>query len=308
MNIIDDMLDWAADKVQTFTGEKERRQLVQEYKDTYIQFKNSVEHLIEIVNDKIREFNEQILLLNDLRKEKVKNNINSLWAFLSKFGPVKEAGEYAKEEESLTMALPTKEFEEKEAYITEIDWSKEDVFINTFFTSPIGMKIKTRKQNLSIKEELGEFHLLIEETLNQLQLKTERVEMDSEIAEIYIFCIKTIAEYIVRVILPELEVVEAFFQALKIKNEIVSGNKLEEISFSTDLTLLKDTVYNKHFLFVKNVFMFYILSCKIYDTPVLTKLLKGESDEIDKITLISNKQALLEMKDRIDGNLIFKRG
>ena len=72
MNIIDDMLDWAADKVQTFTGEKERRQLVQEYKDTYIQFKNSVEHLIEIVNDKIREFNEQILLLNDLRKEKVK--------------------------------------------------------------------------------------------------------------------------------------------------------------------------------------------------------------------------------------------
>ena len=54
--------------------------------------------------------------------------------------------------------------------------------------------------------------------------------------------------------------------------------------------------------------MFYILSCKIYDTPVLTKLLKGESDEIDKITLISNKQALLEMKDRIDGNLIFKRG
>ena len=255
MNIIDDMLDWAADKVQTFTGEKERRQLVQEYKDTYIQFKNSVEHLIEIVNDKIREFNEQILLLNDLRKEKVKNNINSLWAFLSKFGPVKEAGEYAKEEESLTMALPTKEFEEKEAYITEIDWSKEDVFINTFFTSPIGMKIKTRKQNLSIKEELGEFHLLIEETLNQLQLKTERVEMDSEIAEIYIFCIKTIAEYIVRVILPELEVVEAFFQALKIKNEIVSGNKLEEISFSTDLTLLKDTVYNKHFLFVKNVFM-----------------------------------------------------
>ena len=182
MNIIDDMLDWAADKVQTFTGEKERRQLVQEYKDTYIQFKNSVEHLIEIVNDKIREFNEQILLLNDLRKEKVKNNINSLWAFLSKFGPVKEAGEYAKEEESLTMALPTKEFEEKEAYITEIDWSKEDVFINTFFTSPIGMKIKTRKQNLSIKEELGEFHLLIEETLNQLQLKTERVEMDSEIS------------------------------------------------------------------------------------------------------------------------------
>lgn len=308
MNIIDDMLDWAADKVQTFTGEKERRQLVQEYKDTYIQFKNSVEHLIEIVNDKIREFNEQILLLNDLRKEKVKNNINSLWAFLSKFGPVKEAGEYAKEEESLTMAFPTKEFEEKEAYITEIDWSKEDVFINTFFTSPIGMKIKTRKQNLSIKEELGEFHLMIEETLNQLQLKTERVEMDSEIAEIYIFCIKTIAEYIVRVILPELEVVEAFFQALKIKNEIVSGNKLEEISFSTDLTLLKDTVYNKHFLFVKNVFMFYILSCKIYDTPVLTKLLKGESDEIDKITLISNKQALLEMKDRIDGNLIFKRG
>ena len=50
MNIIDDMLDWAADKVQTFTGEKERRQLVQEYKDTYIQFKNSVEHLIKSVS------------------------------------------------------------------------------------------------------------------------------------------------------------------------------------------------------------------------------------------------------------------
>ena len=43
MGLFDDILDWAADKVQTVTGEKERRRLVSEFKDVYDEFKTDVE-------------------------------------------------------------------------------------------------------------------------------------------------------------------------------------------------------------------------------------------------------------------------
>lgn len=308
MGLFDDILDWAADKVQTVTGEKERRRLVSEFKDVYDEFKTDVEIKISDINRIISEFNRNIRKINNVRKTDVEKNIVLLSNFLGKFGKVKSIGEYSMEKESNMLVLPEHKFEMKESYINEIDWSKDDVFQDTFFLTPIGMTIKTKEQNLSINEKLNQLRLEAEETLNQLKIKEYAAEQDRVIANLYIDCIEIITNYIKEVIIPELKVVESFFQVLKIKNEVISGNSLQEIKFSNDIELLRDTQYEKHFLFVKNAFMFYVISCKIYNTPVLTRLLNNKTEKQDIDLLEKDKKLLLEHKKVVGGNLMFVRG
>ena len=308
MGLFDDILDCAADKVQTVTGEKERRRLVSEFKDVYDEFKTDVEIKISDINRIISEFNRNIRKINNVRKTDVEKNIVLLSNFLGKFGKVKSIGEYYMEKESNMLVLPEHKFEMKESYINEIDWSKDDVFQDTFFLTPIGMTIKTKEQNLSINEKLNQLRLEAEETLNQLKIKEYAAEQDRVIANLYIDCIEIITNYIKEVIIPELKVVESFFQVLKIKNEVISGNSLQEIKFSNDIELLRDTQYEKHFLFVKNAFMFYVISCKIYNTPVLTRLLNNKTEKQDIDLLEKDKKLLLEHKKVVGGNLMFVRG
>ena len=308
MGLFDDILDWAADKVQTVTGEKERRRLVSEFKDVYDEFKTDVEIKISDINRIISVFNRNIRKINNVRKNDVEKNIVLLSNFLGKFGKVKSIGEYYMEKESNMLVLPEHKFEMKESYINEIDWSKDDVFQDTFFLTPIGMTIKTKEQNLSINEKLNQLRLEAEETLNQLKIKEYAAEQDRVIANLYIDCIEIITNYIKEVIIPELKVVESFFQVLKIKNEVISGNSLQEIKFSNDIELLRDTQYEKHFLFVKNAFMFYVISCKIYNTPVLTRLLNNKTEKQDIDLLEKDKKLLLEHKKVVGGNLMFVRG
>ena len=308
MGLFDDILDWAADKVQTVTGEKERRRLVSEFKDVYDEFKTDVEIKISDINRIISEFNRNIRKINNVRKTDVEKNIVLLSNFLGKFGKVKSIGEYSMEKESNMLVLPEHKFEMKESYINEIDWSKDDVFQDTFFLTPICMTIKTKEQNLSINEKLNQLRLEAEETLNQLKIKEYAAAQDRVIANLYIDCIEIITNYIKEVIIPELKVVESFFQVLKIKNEVISGNSLQEIKFSNDIELLRDTQYEKHFLFVKNAFMFYVISCKIYNTPVLTRLLNNKTEKQDIDLLEKDKKLLLEHKKVVGGNLMFVRG
>ncbi|GEM_PF-5075069 len=135
MGIFDGVLDWAADKVQTITGEKERIQLVSDLENYYIEFKENVEKLVVVLNEAVTNFNEKVKQLNGLRKCIVGRNIVKLSVFLKRFGKVKDFGEYCREEEKQIEGLPQQQFDKVEHYISEVDWSKDDVFMDTFFLS-----------------------------------------------------------------------------------------------------------------------------------------------------------------------------
>lgn len=302
--MFDGVLDWAADKVQTITGEKERRQLVADLKNYFIEFKENVEKLVVVLNEAITNFNERVKQLNGLRKGVVCRNIVQLSVYLKRFGKVKDFGEYCREEEKQIEGLPQQQFDKVENYISEVDWSKDDVFMDTFFLSPIGMKIKTRKQNLSLREHINQFRMEAESTINQLKMRTFTVEQDKKICEVYIDCVSYVTKYIVDIVLPELELIEAFFQAQKIKDNIIADNAIENLVFKNNIEVLKDTVYEKHYLFVKNAFMFYVLSCKIYNTPVLTRVLKNQTTATDVKLLENQKNALLLQGKKVSENLI----
>lgn len=308
MGLIDSMLDWAADKVQTFTGEKERRENVEKIKVTYEDYKSEVTIHVDSINDTIAELNETITELNDYRTNDVPQNIICLADFLEKFGNVKEIGEYAEEESVCYIEIPEHRFIAIEDYISDIDWSKADVVFDTFLLNPFGMKSKTQKQNLSMQEQLNNLKIEAEQTIIELRNLKFSAEQDKAIAELYIYCVQRIISFIESVIIPELDVVEAFFQALAIKNRIIAEEGLEDISFKNNLELIRDTQYQNHYQFVRNAFLFYVVACKIYNTPVLTNLLMGNTSEDDYEEIEFERGILEKQVQVVDKYLVFKRG
>ena len=71
------IIDWLADKIQTSTGEKERRELVQIVKDLADEFKEKVSQAIVSLNRKLNEFNQKIIQLNEFRSRHVKKILNN---------------------------------------------------------------------------------------------------------------------------------------------------------------------------------------------------------------------------------------
>ena len=304
---VESVTNWMADQVQTTTGEKERRESVSRLKDLAIEFKNKVSEAILILNKVIERFNEAIRRLNHIRNTKVAENIEILHTSLGKFGNCKPVGAYVSESEKMPEKFPDREFEKIENYISGVDWSSDEVFFDTFILSPIGMKMKTRKQNLSMRERIGDLQLLMEKTLNELQERTNWTEKEIDICSLYVSNIEFIQNVISQRIIPELELVEAFMESQKIKNELIAGNAIEKLDFNYSVECLKNTDYHKHYQFIKNAVAFYIISCKIYNTPVLTNLLNHQTTEKDS-ELLKEEHKLLEYQaGEVDSNMSVQR-
>lgn len=308
MGFWDDIVDWASDKVQTMTGEKERREKVAQYKLVHEVFKEETTSLIRDLNVEIEKFNEKIKCVNLMRKGGIKSSIEDLSLFLGEFGELKEGSLYREEMHKEVENLPEKKFERNEDYILEIDWSKEDVFTSTFFLSPIGMKYKTNKQTYSMIEAIDNLKMEADHIKNELTGKKFIANIDIQICNLYIECIDFIITYIQNYILPELELVEGFFQAQKINDELICNDELIDIVFKNDIESIKETMYFKHYLFVRNTFVFYIMAYNIYNTPVLTRLLdtSTETTKLDLVSLTKQGEVLKNQGAKLDELVLIK--
>lgn len=301
---INDALDWMADKIQTSTGEKNRRQLVQKLKDEYVRFRAMVIDLINAINEVISQFNDHIKKLNKLRSGIVAYNIEKLSNFLAEFGRLKSPGAYTAESEKVPAELPTQDFEKKEAYINDVDWSQSDVVYNTFFLTPLGMMHKTKGQNLSMQEQLNNMKLEFEETKRVLELKQYATEQDIEICDLYIKCVATISTVIERIIIPELNLISAFFDALAVKDAVLASLTVSTVNARKNIAVLAGTSYQKHYIFIKNAFLFYVMSCKIYNTPVLSRLLNNQIQEGDKELMSKHTNMLISQAKQLSENAL----
>lgn len=307
-DVFNRVVDWAADKIQASTGEKERREEVSLLKKLAKDFEIKVSEAISLLNQAIKVFNEFIKKLNTARNTKVKENIENLSEHLGKFGNCKPIGLYTPEEETPPAKFPDREFDVIENYISNIDWSQDEVFFDTFFLSPLGMKIKTRKQNLSMREHIHELQLQTEATLQKLSERRLWTEQETKICAMYVSNVEFIQNIISDKILPELELVEAFLETEKIKNEIVANNMLDKLTFKYDVKCLESTIYHKHYQFIKNAVAFYIISCRIYNTPVLTNLLNNQTTPKD-MEQLDKERSLIEYQSKaISNNMVVQRG
>ena len=292
MGLISDIVDWLADQVQTTTGEKDRRQWVYKLKEEFERFKTMVVEIIDRINVAITDFNQHIKRLNYLRTETVFQSIDKLGSSLQCLGNLKPPGEYIAESEKIPAELPMQNLEKKADYINEVDWSRQDVEFNTFFLTPFGMMAKTRKQNLSMQEQLNEMKLEFENTKRILELREYNTRQDTIICELYIECVDTICKIVQEVIIQEFELIEAFWRAIAVKNIVISEAPEAEVTSKRNIVLLKDTIYHKHYIFAKNAFLFYVMSCKIYDTSVLTRMLNHTLQDGDQEMMENHKNIL----------------
>lgn len=301
-------VDWAADQIQSTTGEKERRQHVDRLKSLAHEFKEKVETAVDQLNRIVDSFNEKIRILNDVRSKKVEQNIEALFTFLKKFGNCKPAGDYVGEKQKLPREFPQRDYDKITNYISDVDWSQNEVFFNSFILTPIGMGIKTQKQNISMQELINELQLQMDATLKNLEQQRFDTEQDTKICEIYVSNVEFISQFIQKKIIPELELVEAFFQAEMIKNQVICNQPVENLRFMYHVDMIKGTAYDRHYQFVKNVLMFYVVSCKIYNTPVLSNLLNARTTHDDIVQLENEKQMLTTQADLVSGAMYVKRG
>ena len=276
------LIRWLADQIQSTTGEKERRERTARMHDLADEFKEKVSAAVEKLNTAISEFNNWIRKLNAVRVEKIKDNIVSLNHALGKYGNCKPIEAYVDESEKLQCEFPEEDYETLQDYLKEIDWTDDEVFWNTFFRTPIGMRVKTRNQNIQLAQNANSLQLMIEETVKELSLKKFTTDLETEICKIYIENVTFISETIRNVIVPEFRVVDAFFQAESIKDRVLVDHAEGDGNVEYPIATLLETKYEKHYQFVKNAFAFYVIACKIYDTPVLTKLLNHCVTETDQ--------------------------
>ena len=83
---------------------------------------------------------------------------------------------------------------------------------------------------------------------------------------------------------------------------------MENLSFTFYIQALENTPYHRHYQFVKNAFAFYVLSCRIYNTSVLTNLLQNRTTENDISQLEDEKAALVYQSTAVSETAMVPRG
>lgn len=298
-----------ARKVQNFTGETDRKQIVAETKLEYIKSRKEIEYIVRELNSTIEEFNTKIVELNDYREKRVKIDVEKLGSFLSAFGNIKDMSEYSEEKEKSFFNIPERAFEEVENYIADIDWSSDEVFLRTFFQGGISAAIFTRSQNVKMLERLEQFKNSVMNMKDKLNNKIEMIEkVDMRICDLYIELIKAICYYIEFQIVPQIEVIQSFLECESVKNVYIADTKaktIENVEYEKDIKLYDNTIYQKHYNFIRNAFWFYILSATIYSSPILTKLLENKKiteNDIEKLEgqkLLCKEQIILLENNKI---------
>lgn len=303
------IINWAARKVQNFTGETDRKQIVAQTKLEYVKSRKEIEYIVQELNYTIEKFNIKIVELNNYREKRIKNDVEKLGSFLSTFGNIKDISEYSEEKEKSFFNIPERAFEKVENYIADIDWSSDEIFLRTFFQGGAFASIFTRGQNLKMREILAKFKADMMGEKDKLNNKIEMIEkVDMRICDLYIELIKAICYYIEFQIVPQIEVIQSFLECESVKNVYIADTKakiIENVEYETDIKLYDNTIYQKHFNFIRNAFWFYILSSTIYSSPVLTKLLENKKitdNDIEKLEgqkLLCKEQIMLLESNKI---------
>ena len=95
--------------------------------------------------------------------------------------------------------------------------------------------------------------------------------------------------------------------ANELKNYVLVDKNIKNVVFKNSIIAYKGTRYERHYNFIKNTFLFYIMSNRIYNTPILSRLFNNfrDSDASDDIIELKDEtNKLMEQKRLIQSNLM----
>jgi len=292
--VLDKLLDLAVDRFQKLKIESERRKLVAKIKEAYKEYIAAVDNIVEKINLATDIFNNRIDSLNEYRTIKVKKNLDLLGMFLSQFGNLDNVDNSPIRKSQEQIEVQKKQLDKSENHIDDIDWSEGDIFEKTFFESIIDISSKTKVLSRDATKKIKEF---------KLQLHENKQSAEIRILDMYKQSIEFISETIEQTIIPEIQLVQAFLQCDEIKNNIIA-NKEIELKKKNDISLLSGSIHNKHYDFVKNTFIFFLISSKVYNTKILISLLNDQKHDEEEKEIVKYNEILREQQGKLDEYMI----
>ena len=306
--------DWVRECVEDFTGKTERDKILREMDSLQKNVEKTLDKGIKKINEQIEQLNTNIDKLNLFREGSVKNNLVSLNQFLQKFGYVDRNMSF-QEENNWSY------YKRKVALIDNIEEYKNEYDLDgslELLKAAVGLfylHFKRQKENEKLNAELNKMKYEHEKLKNDLKYQEQFYKENNQIALLYMICLNEIHFTIVNIVLPEFETVEAFCQVLELKNKVITDEDVNNVVFKNRIAALQGTHYDKHYRFIKNAYAFYVISLKIYNTPVLSNLFtskfskaKFAETENELKYLKEKKKALFKQKDNIMQNLMLERG
>lgn len=296
--------------IDKFTGKAERNALINKIEEVKGEYNFILNNGIANLNSNIAILNNEIDILNDFRINHVKNDIYNLKKFLDKFGILDENNNYLGERKFTEVTFPQQIIFSIDDYIDKhdlretSDWWK--LALGGVATGVV-LRYFRNKENKKIYSELENLKVKLEGIKNTIRNQEYLLNQNIEIAKIYNATIKEMSETISNLILPEFELVEAFCQANELKNYVLVDKNIENVVFKNSVIAYKGTKYEKHYNFIKNTFLFYIMSNRIYNTPILSRLFNNFQDtdaSEDIIELKAETNKLMEQKRLIQSNLM----
>ena len=172
----------------------------------------------------------------------------------------------------------------------------------TVISSVITSHMKNKKDLINKTEEFEK-----EKTAyrNDLQKRRHQLKLYKDIlsiADLYRDNITIIKDCVENKIIPELKWIKAFLYADYAKDYLIDGDDPKSLVLkNVNIAEYRDTLFDDHYQFVKNVFDFYKMLESIFKNPILTNLIKNKSvsqkdkDKFnDDIKMIESKIAMIE--------------
>jgi hypothetical protein len=307
--------------------EKQLNSLADEMQLEYDNYEKEAKEINKRIDLIIRDFNDQIPIINTIRNNEFGPQIDKLYKFLKNFGDIgTEISPFdfvteksrVNHHNDLSQSLNSRENESERIEGVSTDSSGTAIIgmaaIPILVAGPvilapfaIGEIIKGFAKNNDTKDKILELRKQIEHS--KVKFKKDIMDRESyrktmevaiSIAEIYRVNIKSISRAIDETILPELGLVKSFLFAEDVKNKIIAKEVITEVR-PESIVMYKDTPYNKHYLFVNNTFHFYKMIVEFFSKSILTSLLEDhfiseqeQNDFNNKIEHINNQLNYLQ--------------
>lgn len=245
---------------------REETLFLQRSDELYQDLKRTVTKELETITALTKRCNSRMGQVSTQRSNSMKHQMIRLETFLDSFGEVTSPSDYAKQlgKEMLSFEDIAGPYRKGQR-----DWSNWESVFRTPFSAG-----STLEGPRSMGEELREMKWRADEITRELSRKKNQSKIDLKACQLYLESAQFISNMVSLRILPELQLVESFFQAEYLKNLVLAEKTSKDFSFRYNVQDIKDTIYHSHYEFVRHSFLFYVLSCKVYNTPVLTRLVE----------------------------------
>ena len=246
---------------------KEKIFLKNQLDDVYKNYEEAAEKIRRNFKEPEGLLDAQVGIINNDTK-KARKIISALYKFLLNFNKI--------ETPITVFDLNVEPLYTMELWDVKTNYSIEKIFRE--LESGLGKRKKNEAVLQKAQNEIESFETECNNDITKRKNHLALCKEILEIAEIYSNCITLVNDTITEMIIPELKAVLCFFYADAMKETLRDKNKIPLTVEPHRISTYQNTLYHKHYLFVKNTADFYKFICRVFTKTVIKNLVESESN------------------------------